>query len=51
MPPNREESQTHFPATTWRPGADYDRPALAKAMRLRSDQRIILAQTVGYLRK
>jgi len=25
-----------------------DRPALAKAMRLRPDQRIILAQTVGY---
>ncbi|MBZ5627997.1 MAG: SagB/ThcOx family dehydrogenase [Acidobacteriia bacterium] len=28
-----------------------DRPALAKAMRLRPDQRIILAQTVGYSRK
>ena len=28
-----------------------DRPALAKTMRLRSDQRIILAQTVGYPRK
>ena len=28
-----------------------DRPALAKAMRLRPDQRIILAQTVGYPRK
>jgi len=25
-----------------------DRPALAKAMRLRSDQKIILAQSVGY---
>ncbi len=28
-----------------------DRPALAKVMRLRPDQRIILAQTVGYPRK
>ena len=28
-----------------------DRPALAKAMRLRPDQRIMLAQTVGYPRK
>jgi len=28
-----------------------DRPALAKAMRLRPDQRIILAQTVGYPKK
>lgn len=28
-----------------------DRPALAKAMRLRPDQRIMLAQTVGYQRK
>ena len=28
-----------------------DRPALAKAMRLRPDQRIILAQTVGYSRQ
>jgi SagB-type dehydrogenase family enzyme len=28
-----------------------DRPVLAKAMRLRPDQRIILAQTVGYPRK
>jgi nitroreductase len=28
-----------------------DRPALAKALGLRSDQRIILAQTVGYPRK
>jgi len=31
---------------------DYiDRPALAKAMNLREDQRIILAQTVGYPKK
>jgi len=28
-----------------------DRPALAKAMRLRPDQRIILAETVGYPKK
>jgi len=28
-----------------------DRPALAKAMRLRSDQKIMLAQTVGYPKK
>ncbi|HYA04109.1 MAG TPA: nitroreductase family protein, partial [Syntrophobacteria bacterium] len=28
-----------------------DRPALAKAMKLRPDQRIILAQTVGYPKK
>jgi len=28
-----------------------DRPALAKAMRLRPDQKIILAQTVGYPKK
>jgi nitroreductase len=28
-----------------------DRPALARALGLRSDQRIILAQTVGYPRK
>ena len=28
-----------------------DRPALAKAIRLRSDQKIILAQTVGYPKK
>jgi SagB-type dehydrogenase family enzyme len=28
-----------------------DRPALAKAMKLRQDQRIILAQTVGYPKK
>jgi nitroreductase len=28
-----------------------DRPALARAMRLRPDQKIILAQTVGYPRK
>jgi hypothetical protein len=25
-----------------------DKPALAKAMKLRQDQKIILAQTVGY---
>jgi nitroreductase len=28
-----------------------DRPALAKAMKLRSDQRVILAQSVGYPKK
>ena len=28
-----------------------DRPTLSKAMRLRADQRIILAQSVGYPRK
>ena len=28
-----------------------DKPALAKAMRLRPDQKIILAQTVGYPKK
>jgi len=28
-----------------------DKPALAKAMRLRSDQEIIFAQTVGYPKK
>lgn len=28
-----------------------DRPALAKVMKLRPDQRIILAQTVGYPKK
>jgi hypothetical protein len=28
-----------------------DRAALAKVMRLRDDQRIIVAQTVGYPRK
>jgi nitroreductase len=28
-----------------------DRPALAKVMKLRSDQKIILAQSVGYPRK
>jgi nitroreductase len=31
--------------------ASIDRPALAKAMGLRPDQRITLAQTVGYPRK
>jgi nitroreductase len=28
-----------------------DKPALAKAMKLRPDQKIILAQTVGYPKK
>jgi hypothetical protein len=31
--------------------ASIDRPALARAMRLRSDQKITLAQTVGYQTK
>jgi nitroreductase len=31
--------------------ASIDRPALAKAMRLRPEQKITLAQTVGYPRK
>jgi hypothetical protein len=32
-------------------GGSIDRPALARAMRLRVDQRIMLAQTVGFPKK
>ena len=31
--------------------ANIDRPALAKAMKLRADQKIIMAQSVGYPKK